>query len=80
MTQTCKHAGLMAKSKAQVMRVAAVLHALFSLDPEYDLNTEVSASSVKAALDLVEVCNKHTKIIAGRTDTSSSSTCKSRSI
>lgn len=53
------------------MRVAAVLHALFSLDPEHDLISELSASSVRAALDLVEVCNKHTKIIAGHTNTSS---------
>ena len=68
----------MAKSKAQMMRVAAVLHALFSLDPEHDLTTQLSASSVRAALDLVEVCNKHTKIIAGRTDTSSSPTTRKK--
>ena len=61
----------MAKSKAQMMRVAAVLHALFSLDPMHKLTTELSACSVKAALNLVEVCNKHARIIAGRTDTSS---------
>ena len=54
-----------------MMRVAAVLHALFSLDPEHDFTTELSAA---AALDMVEVCNKHTKIIAARTDTSSSPT------
>ena len=59
-----------------MMRVAAVLHALFSLDPEHDFTTELSAASVKAALDMVEVCNKHTKIIAGRTDTSSSPTTR----
>ena len=60
-----------------MMRIAAVLHALFSIDPEHELTTELSAASVQAALDLVEVCNQHTKIIAGRTDMSSSpSTCQ----
>ena len=58
------------------MRVAAVLHSVFSLDSEHDLTTELSASSVRAALNLVDVCNKHTKIIAGHTDTSSPTTCK----
>lgn len=49
---------------------------LFSLDPEHDLTTELSTSSVRVAFDLVDVCNKHAKIIAGRTDTSLSPTRK----
>lgn len=64
--------GLMGKSKGQLMRVAVVLHALFKVgtdDSEFE--SEVSTSSVKAALDLVAVCNEHTKIFAGRTHSSS---------
>ena len=69
--------GLMGKSKAQMMRVAAVLHALFCLDTAYELTAEISADSVKAAINLVDVCNEHTRIFAGRTDTSSGpTTCK----
>ena len=67
----------MGKSKAQIMRVAAVLHAIFSIDKEHPLTSELSSSAVKAAIDLVGVCNEHTRIFAGRTDTSSGQTnCK----
>ena len=62
-----------------MMHVAAVLHVLFSLDPEHSLTTELSADAVKAAINLVDVCNEHTRIFAGRSDTSSvpsASTCK----
>ena len=63
--------GLMGKSKAQILRVAVALHAIFSLDSQHALTPELSASAVKAAINLVDVCNEHTRIFAGRTDTSS---------
>lgn len=52
------------------MRVAAVLHAIFSIDPDYELTTELSTESVAAAINLIEVCNEHTKIMAGRSSSS----------
>ena len=52
------------------MRVAAVLHAIFSIDPTYELTPELSAESVLAAINIIEVCNEHTKIMAGRSSTS----------
>ena len=67
----------MGKSKAQMMRVAAVLHVLFSLDNDHNLTPELSASAVKAAINLVDVCNEHTRIFAGRSDSSSGTTSDS---
>ena len=46
--------GLMGKSKGMMMRVAAVLHALFTIDQQNTLTVELSAASVTAALNLVE--------------------------
>ena len=59
------YTGLMGKSKGMMMRVAAVLHALFTIDQQNTLTVELSAASVTAALNLVEVCNEHTKIFSG---------------
>ena len=64
--------GLMGKSKGQVMRIAAVLHVLFCIDEDNALTPDISAKSVEAAIDLVAVCNEHTKIFAGRMNASAS--------
>lgn len=46
------------------------MHAIFSVEPTYELTTELSAESVAAAINLIEVCNEHTKIMAGRSSLS----------
>ena len=42
--------GLIGKSKAHTMRVAAVLHVLFSVDNGHNLTSELSAAAVKQPL------------------------------
>ena len=64
------YTGLMGKSKGMMMRVAAVLHALFTIDQQNTLTAELSAASVTAALNLVEVCNEHAKIFSGHSSAS----------
>ena len=54
------------------MRVATVLHVLFGVDHEYTVSSTITDAAVKAALDIVRVCNEHTKIIAGRLGTAQS--------
>lgn len=58
--------GLLGKSKDQIMKVATLLHALFGIEDEYTHTSTISDAAILAALDLVKVCNEHTKIIAGR--------------
>ena len=48
------------------MRVAALLHALFGLEHDYPHTSTVSDAAILAALDMVKVCNEHTKIMAGK--------------
>ena len=64
----CNLTGLMGKSKAHIMRVVTVLHALFHLGYGGDIVTD---ASIKAAINLVDVCNEHARIFAGRMDTTS---------
>ena len=70
--------GISSKSKGQILRVAAVLNALFSMDCDHPLNKQLSSASVEAAINFVEVCKEHTSIIGGRNNTSDPivSTCK----
>lgn len=67
--------GVLSKSKGQILRVAAVFNALFSIDSEHPLNQELSISSLKAAINFVEVCNEHTAIIGGRKNTTDPVAC-----
>ena len=54
-----------------------MLHAIFSIDPVYELTIELSTESVAAATNLIEVCNEDTKIMAGRSSSSPDSmSCK----
>ncbi len=52
-----------------------MLHAIFSIDPTYELTSELSTESVAAAINLIEVCNEHTKIMAGHSSSSPGFTC-----
>ncbi|MCG8623084.1 MAG: DUF3987 domain-containing protein [Proteobacteria bacterium] len=70
--------GVLSKSKGQILRVAAVLNALFSMDCDHPLDKQLSSASVEAAINFVEICNEHTAVIGGRNNTSDPivSTCK----
>ena len=58
--------GVLSKSKGQILRLAAVFNALFSLDPNHPLSDHLSDKAVEAAVNFVETCNEHTAIIGGR--------------
>ena len=58
--------GVLSKSKGQILRLAAVFNALFSLDPNHPLGDHLSDKAVEAAVNFVETCNEHTAIIGGR--------------
>ena len=72
--------GVLSKSKGQILRVAAVLNALFSMDADHTLMKELSSASIKAAINFVEVCNEHTAIIGGRKNTTEPIVCTCESI
>lgn len=65
---------MLSKSKGQILRVAAVMHVLFSLDDEHpldddtpqDIPPEISKKALDAAENFVSVCLKHTAYMAGR--------------
>lgn len=60
---------MLSKSKGQILRVAAVMHALFGLDnipPDNPPLSEISEKALKAAEDFVSVCLKHVAYVAGR--------------
>ncbi len=52
-----------AKSRGQILWVAATLHVLFHMDT---IPNEISTDALKAAIEFVEVCNQHVAYIAGR--------------
>ena len=58
--------GVLSKSKGQILRLAACMNALFSLDPLHPLKAELSPMSIDASIDYVEVCNEHTSVMGGR--------------
>ena len=60
------HAGMLSKSRGQVLRVADTLHVLFHLDTPQVIPADIADNALKAALDFVEVCNQHTSFLAGR--------------
>ena len=58
---------MLSKSRGHVLRLAAVLHMLFSIEsPEEDLNEEISEQAVKAAVNVVQVACQQTAFIAGK--------------
>ena len=57
---------MLSKSRGQVLRFAAALHVLFQLENE-DIHTdEICETSLRAAINLIEVANEQTVIISGR--------------
>ena len=59
--------GILSKSRGQVLRVAAVVHTLFSIENEnMNVSDEVSDTALKAAVDFVCVSCQQTTYAAGR--------------
>ena len=58
---------MLSKSCGQVLRVAAVLHMLFSIDNDnYEVKEEVSQDAIKAAINLIKTICQQTAFVAGR--------------
>lgn len=59
--------GILSKSRGQVLRVAAVLHTLFSIENDnMNVPDEVTDDALKAAVDFVCVSCQQTAYVAGR--------------
>ena len=56
------------KSRGQVLRVAATLHALFHIETPQQIPTNVSNDAIMAAINFVEVCNQHVAFLSGMGD------------
>jgi len=61
--------GILSKQKGQILRVAAIFHALFSIDEEYVFDDTISTQAIAAAINFVEACGEHCASIAGRKGT-----------
>lgn len=57
--------GMLSKSRGQVLRIATILHMLFSIE-QGSLCPEVSDEAVGAAIDLVKTACQQTAFIAGK--------------
>jgi len=58
---------MLSKSRGQVLRIATILHMLFSIDSEHQsLDSEVSETAVKAAVNFVQTACQQTAFIAGK--------------
>lgn len=58
--------GVLSKAKGQILRAAAGLHPLFSIDSQHPRSEELLSVSIIATINLIEVCNEHTGLIGGR--------------
>ncbi len=59
------HVGMISKSTGQILRVSAVMHALFNLEGE-ELGNTITPAAIQAAIHFVEVCCQQTAYIVGR--------------
>ena len=57
---------MLSKSKGQILRVAAVFHALFHLNTPLDIPSILSEEALLAAEAFLELSNQHAAFIAGR--------------
>lgn len=61
--------GILSKQKGQILRVAAIFHALFSIDEKYVFADTITSEAIVAAINFVEACGEHCASIAGRRGT-----------
>ena len=59
-------AGMLSKSKGQILRVAATFHVLFSWETPHSISAEITDEALKAAIDFVEIGTQHAAFLAGR--------------
>ena len=61
---------MLSKSKGQILRVAAVMHALFQIHEiegsELVVEDQISDNALQAAIDFVQTCIQHAAYIAER--------------
>ena len=57
---------MLSKSRGQILRVAAVMHALFHLETPLAIPNIISEDAIKAAVNFVELCNQHADFLSGR--------------
>ena len=60
--------GMLSKSRGQVLRVAATLHALFYVETPQQLPADISNEAIVAAVNFVEICNQHVAFLSGMGD------------
>ena len=60
------HTEMLSKSRGHVLRIATILHMLFSIDSENPLSSEVSEMAVKAAVNFVWTACQQTDFVAGK--------------
>ena len=60
------HTGMLSKSRGHVLRIATILHMLFSIDSENTLSSEVLEMAVKAAVNFVWTTFQQTDFVAGK--------------
>lgn len=58
--------GLLSKEKGQILRLAATLHILFSVDSPNDIPEAITEEAIKAAINFVQTCCEHASLIGGR--------------
>ena len=59
--------GMLSKSRGQVLRIATILHMLFSIEkPDDTLSNEVSEVAVQAAVNFIKTACQQTAFIAGK--------------
>ena len=57
---------MLSKSRGQILRVAAAMHALFYFETPLTIPKYISVEAVRASRNLVELFNQHTAFLAGR--------------
>ncbi len=64
------HAGMLSKSKGQLLRVAAVMHVLFNLDAAdpSQIPKEIAESAVVAADCFIDICLQNAAYLGGKGD------------
>ena len=58
--------GMLSKSRGQILRVAATMHALFHWETPGEIPSTISDEALKAAQSFVELCTQHAAFLAGR--------------
>ena len=58
-------AGMLSKSRGQMLRMAATMHVLFHWETPGEIPSTISDTALKAAQSFVELCTQHASFLAG---------------